>query len=215
MLYIVGTAFIVLVLSKERTVRIHKTAATTDELTGLLNRRGFYTAARALCQRQSQRGEQVSVLLFDLDHFKKINDRFGHAVGDEALRLFAATVGDNLRASDIVGRFGGEEFVVMLPGSIADAAAAAERVRVAFEAAGVTVANQPLCATVSIGAASGMPGADLPAMLAAADAALYRAKDYGRNRVELAGETLGPSVPPVGAAAKEAGIPATQPVLAS
>ncbi|MGH6768770.1 MAG: diguanylate cyclase [Xanthobacteraceae bacterium] len=194
MLYIVGTAFIILVLSKERTVRIHKTAAMTDELTGILNRRGFYAAALDRCERQTQRNEPISVLMFDLDHFKRINDRFGHAIGDEALRLFAATVSANMRASDIVGRFGGEEFVAILPGSIEDAAVAAGRVRAAFEAAAVTVANRPLAATVSIGAACGAPGADLQAILAAADEALYRAKSSGRNCVALAEATVRPAV---------------------
>jgi diguanylate cyclase (GGDEF)-like protein len=215
MLYIVGTAFIILVLSKERTVRIHKTAATTDELTGMLNRRGFFAAGRTLCERQTQRHEQVSVLVFDLDHFKKINDRFGHAAGDEVLRLFAAVVGCNLRASDIVGRWGGEEFVAILPGSIEDAAVAAGRVRAAFEAATVTVADQLLAATVSIGAACGAPGADLTAMLAAADAALYRAKANGRNRVELAAATVGPASPTADAAASSTDLASPQPALAS
>ena len=125
-------------------------------------------------------------MVFDLDYFKKINDRFGHAIGDEALRLFATVAGANMRASDILGRLGGEEFVAILPGSVTDAAVAAERVRAAFEAAGVTVADQPVGATVSIGVASGEPGADVLAMMAAADGALYRAKENGRNRVELA-----------------------------
>jgi diguanylate cyclase (GGDEF)-like protein len=205
MLYVVGTAFIVLVLSKERTVRIHKTAASADELTGLLNRRGFYAAARQLGARQAKYGEPVSVLLFDLDHFKRVNDRFGHAVGDAALRLFAATASSNMRASDIVARFGGEEFVAILPGTIADAAAAAGRVRAAFEAAAATVDNQPVAATVSIGVATGEPGADIPAMLAAADAALYRAKENGRNRVELADGLVGPSTAP-DTSARPAGI---------
>ena len=78
MLYVVGTAFIVLVLAKERSVRIHRDAASTDEMTGLLNRRGFFAAAHQLVARQAKKGEPVSVLMFDLDHFKSINDRFGH-----------------------------------------------------------------------------------------------------------------------------------------
>jgi diguanylate cyclase (GGDEF)-like protein len=196
MLYVVGTAFIVLVLSKERTVRIHQNAASSDELTGLLNRRGFYAAARQLGARQAKNNGPISVLLFDLDHFKKINDRFGHGIGDAALRVFAQTASDSMRASDIVARFGGEEFVAILPGTIEDASVAAERVRAAFEAAGAVVDGQPLAATVSIGAATGTPGADIPAMLAAADAALYRAKENGRNRVELADQPLGPTLAP-------------------
>jgi diguanylate cyclase (GGDEF)-like protein len=182
MLYVVGTAFIVLVLAKERSVRIQRDAASTDEMTGLLNRRGFFAAAHQLVARQAKKGEPVSVLMFDLDHFKSINDRFGHPVGDEALRLFAAIANGNMRASDIIARFGGEEFIAMLPGTLADATAAAERVRIAFQAVAGKVAGCQLDATVSIGAASG--GIDIAALIATADAALYRAKRNGRNRVE-------------------------------
>jgi diguanylate cyclase (GGDEF)-like protein len=194
MLYIVGTAFIVLVLSKERSVRIHKDAASTDELTGLLNRRGFMAAARVIVERFEKKREPVTVLMFDLDHFKKTNDRYGHAVGDHTLRLFALIAGLNMRTSDVLGRLGGEEFVAILPGTANDAAVAAERVRLAFQAAAVTVADQPVSATVSIGAASGAPGTDITALIAAADRALYKAKENGRNRLELADDVT--SAPP-------------------
>jgi diguanylate cyclase (GGDEF)-like protein len=188
MLYAVGTAFIVLVLATERTMRIHKDAAVTDELTGLLNRRGVLQAAQGLITQQAQKGEAVSALMFDLDHFKSINDQFGHAIGDRALHLFGVTASASTRATDIVGRFGGEEFVALLPGNLANAKIVAERVRRAFESAGVAVAGCELNATVSVGAASGQPGTDIVALLAAADAALYRAKANGRNRVELTQE---------------------------
>jgi len=184
MLYVVGTAFIVLVLAKERTVRIQRDAASTDDLTGLLNRRGFFAAAHQLVARQAKRSEPVSVLMFDLDHFKSINDRYGHAVGDEALRLFGTVAGTTMRASDVIARFGGEEFVAMIPGSLADATAAAERVRLAFQAAAGSVAGRPVAATVSVGAASAELCADIASLIAAADSALYRAKTNGRNRVE-------------------------------
>jgi diguanylate cyclase (GGDEF)-like protein len=202
MLYVVGTAFIVLVLSKERAVRIHKDAAAMDELTGLLNRRGFFTAAQQLIARQAKQQQPVSALMFDLDHFKSINDRFGHAVGDEALRVFADTLSASLRASDVVGRFGGEEFVALLPGNLADATVGAERVRVAFEQAGAKFAGHRIGATVSIGAASGAMVLDVATLLKAADAALYRAKDGGRNRVEgseLPNDPVPPYVPSDGA----------------
>jgi diguanylate cyclase (GGDEF)-like protein len=197
MLYVVGTAFIVLVLAKERSVRIQRDAASTDELTGLLNRRGFFAAAQLLVQRQARKGEPVSILMLDLDHFKSINDRFGHAIGDETLRLFGATAAGNLRATDVVARFGGEEFIAMLPGSLADAAAAAERLRSAFAAAAAVVGGHPLAATVSIGAASAALCADVPALIASADRALYRAKQNGRNRVEGVGQA-----PPLGGAVR-------------
>jgi diguanylate cyclase (GGDEF)-like protein len=185
LLYAVGTAFIVLVLATERSMRIHRDAAMTDELTGVLNRRGVLAAAQQMILQQARKREPISALMFDLDHFKSINDRFGHAIGDKALHVFATTATVSTRATDIVGRFGGEEFVVLLPGKISDAKIVAERVRKAFEAAGVTVAGCDLKATVSVGAASGGAGTDIITLLAAADAALYRAKASGRNRVEL------------------------------
>jgi diguanylate cyclase (GGDEF)-like protein len=190
LLYVVGTAFIVLVLAKERTVRIHKTAAVTDALTGVFNRRGFYEAAQQLAMRQVRKHEPVSVLMFDLDHFKRLNDNFGHSVGDRALCQFATTATGNLRSGDVVARLGGEEFVAILPGVLTEAATVAERVRAAFEVAGVEIAGHPIGATVSVGAACGAPGADIDTLLARADAALYRAKTNGRNRVETADEAV-------------------------
>ena len=197
MLYAVVTAFIVLDLAQEQVLRFHKDAASTDALTGILNRRGVLQAAQGLIADQARKGRAVSALIFDLDHFKQINDRFGHAVGDKALQLFAATARASTRATDVVGRLGGEEFVAILPGTLADAKIVAERVRRSFEAAALKVAGHGLDATVSIGAASGESGTDIVALLAAADAALYRAKGNGRNRVELAQEGEKPAAMPV------------------
>jgi diguanylate cyclase (GGDEF)-like protein len=188
MLYVIGTAFIVLLITKERMVRLHKAAALTDTMTGLFNRRGFIEAANQLMTRQGKRREPVSVLMFDLDHFKSINDSFGHAVGDEALRLFASTISCTMRANDVIARFGGEEFVAILPGTISEALGAAERVRLAFEAAALKLEDGRLGATVSIGVACGQPGTDIEMLIGDADAALYRAKLNGRNRVEQADE---------------------------
>jgi diguanylate cyclase (GGDEF)-like protein len=167
----------------------------------VLNRRGVLQAAQQLIAEQARKGEAVSALLFDLDHFKMINDRFGHAVGDRALHLFAATAKASTRATDILGRLGGEEFVALLPGTLANAKIVAERVRKAFAAAGVSVAGHDLNATVSVGAAAGAPGTDIVALLAAADVALYRAKASGRDRVELAREGEKPAMPVVFASA--------------
>ncbi len=91
LLYVVGTAFIVVVMAKEHSALIHKTAAMTDHLTGMFNRRGFFEAAEKLVETQRKLGQSVTVMMFDLDHFKSINDRFGHEIGDEALKAFAAT----------------------------------------------------------------------------------------------------------------------------
>ena len=190
MLYVVGTAFVVLVLAKEETARTHKTAAATDDLTGLLNRRGVLASAQGLIDRSALRQEPVSVLMFDLDHFKSINDRFGHRVGDETLRRFAEVATAQLRASDLIGRFGGEEFLAILPGTLADAEIAAERVRLAFQAAAGTVAGCEVGATVSIGGASGTPSTDMTSLLIRSDAALYRAKAAGRNRLEIARDEI-------------------------
>jgi len=125
--------------------------------------------------------------MFDLDHFKSINDRFGHDAGDDALRTFAATASSNMRGDDIIGRLGGEEFAAILPGRADTAFMVAERVRLAFEAAGVTIAGHDMNATVSIGAAeSPAETANVAALLTRADEALYQAKTSGRNRVVIA-----------------------------
>jgi diguanylate cyclase (GGDEF)-like protein len=186
-LYVVGTAFIVLILAKDRTVTLYKMAAATDPLTGLLNRRGFFEAAGSLTAiSRRQRMAPVSVLAFDLDHFKAINDQSGHATGDAVLQLFAKVARETLRATDIIGRLGGEEFVGLLPGTAAEAAIAAERVRAAFAAASIVHNGRRIAATVSTGVASGSPASAIDLLITRADDALYRAKENGRNRVEIA-----------------------------
>ncbi len=190
MLYVVGMAFIVLILAKEAAKQIHTDVAATDQMTGLLNRRGMLAAAQRLIERAGLRHEPVSVLMFDLDFFKSINDRFGHPVGDEVLRLFATTASKHLHASDLVGRLGGEEFVAVLPAPLPEAAAAAERVRSAFEVAANEVCGHSVRATVSIGVTSGPAGTDIASLLIKSDAALYRAKAHGRNRVEVSEDTI-------------------------
>jgi diguanylate cyclase (GGDEF)-like protein len=189
-LYVVGTAFIVLILAKDRTVHLYKTAATTDPLTGLLNRRGFFEAAGIVMRRGQKGMAPVSLLAFDLDHFKSINDRYGHAVGDTVLQLFAKVARETMRADDVIGRLGGEEFVALLAGSLTDAAAAAERVRSALAAASIVRNGQHIAATVSIGVACGSPLAVVDALITHADAALYRAKAQGRDRVVTADEMV-------------------------
>ena len=189
LLYVVGTAFIALMMAKERAESMHKMAASTDPLTGVLNRRGFMELAALMIDRRAKKAARLSVLLFDLDHFKSINDRFGHAAGDEALKVFADTIQRTMREGDVIARLGGEEFVALVPASAPEAAIAAERVRTAFEAAGQVIAGQRMDATVSIGAADTLAaGCNMERLLSRADAALYDAKKQGRNRVVCAPE---------------------------
>ena len=187
-LYAVGTVFIIFMLVSDRTVKAHKAAASVDPLTGMFNRRGFAEATSRMIEREANAGRPVTVMIFDIDHFKSINDRFGHPAGDEILKLFAAVVTNSLRITDLSGRIGGEEFAALLPCSIEEAQTAAERVREAFAASGIAVDDAPVDTTVSIGVAGGPSGTELDVLLAAADTALYQAKRGGRNRVEVAEE---------------------------
>jgi diguanylate cyclase (GGDEF)-like protein len=186
LLYAVGTAFVLLILAQDRAMQIQKTAASTDALTGVFNRRAFLSGAEAMIEAQAQKGEPVSLLLFDLDRFKSINDRFGHTVGDEVLRLFARTASETTRTTDMFARLGGEEFVMILAGGADVAANVGERVRFAFELQGSAIGEYALEATVSVGAATSASAASVKSLLTQADAALYRAKANGRNRLEVA-----------------------------
>ncbi len=187
-LYAVGTVFLIFMLVSERAVTVHKNAASCDPLTGMFNRRGFAEACARAIEREANGGRPVTVLIFDIDHFKSINDRFGHPAGDEVLKLFAAVVLNNLRISDLSGRIGGEEFAALLPCPLEEGVIVAERVREAFEASGIVCEEGPVDTTVSIGVAGGPAGTELEVLLAAADTALYQAKRSGRNRVEAAEE---------------------------
>jgi diguanylate cyclase (GGDEF)-like protein len=183
----IATAFILLAMSKERTELRHKTAAMIDPLTGLLNRRAFLQDAEALLQQQIGRDRPIAVLLIDLDHFKSINDRFGHTVGDKVLQVFANTAQANLRQTDLVGRLGGEEFVVVLAdASIDNAYLVADRLRNAFALGAAVIDGQVVHATASIGVSVIVdPSQDVPKLVTLADQALYLAKARGRNRVEV------------------------------
>jgi diguanylate cyclase (GGDEF)-like protein len=187
-LYAVGTVFVIFMLVSERTVTAHKTAASMDPLTSMFNRRGFAEASSRVIEREANAGRPVTVLIFDIDHFKSINDRFGHPAGDEILKLFATIVVNSLRITDLSGRIGGEEFAALLPCSLEEGIAAADRVREAFMNSGIVVEDGPVDTTVSIGVAGGPAGTELEVLLAAADTALYQAKRGGRNRVEAAEE---------------------------
>jgi diguanylate cyclase (GGDEF)-like protein len=187
-LYAVGTVFVIFMAVSERTVTAHKNAASTDPLTGMFNRRGFAEACARVIEREANAGRPVTVLIFDIDHFKRINDRFGHPAGDELLKLFATIVVNNLRLSDLSGRIGGEEFAALLPCPLEEGVVAAERVREAFEGCGIVCEEEKVDTTVSIGVAGGPAGTELEVLLASADTALYQAKRGGRNRVEAAEE---------------------------
>lgn len=168
--------------------------AVTDTLTGLPNRRGFQDRAAPALLATRRRGGTAALLTFDLDRFKAINDGFGHAAGDAVLRGVAAALAGTLRAGDVPARFGGEEFVVLLPDTTLPAAQqVAERLRAAIRTTVPHPAGPEAAVTVSIGIAPvgvGEPEAALLAALAAADAALYRAKRAGWDRVELAGQEV-------------------------
>jgi diguanylate cyclase (GGDEF)-like protein len=187
-LYAVGTVFVIFMLVSERRVSTHRTAAAMDPLTAMFNRRGFAEACSRVIAREAEAGRPVTVLIFDIDHFKRINDSFGHPAGDEILKLFAAIVVSNLRISDISGRIGGEEFAALLPCGLEEGVFVADRVREAFATSGITCEDGPIDTTVSIGVAGGPAGTELEVLLAAADTALYQAKRGGRNRVEAAVE---------------------------
>ncbi|MCB2187016.1 MAG: GGDEF domain-containing protein [Deltaproteobacteria bacterium] len=159
--------------------------ATTDELTGVANRRRFGELYRAEAVRAARTGRTFAVLLLDVDHFKAVNDRFGHETGDLVLRSLAKVLLANLRAVDVVARWGGEEFVVLLPETDLPAArAAAERLRAAVAGPPLAAGKRRLPLTVSLGVAAGQEAdPDGEELWRAADRALYQAKSRGRNQV--------------------------------
>jgi diguanylate cyclase (GGDEF)-like protein len=171
--------------------------ATTDELTGMLNRRAFLAQCERYLARHTRSRESFSLVLFDLDHFKGINDTYGHPVGDEVLRQAVRVLEVAVRPGDVVGRFGGEEFAVLLSATgSGHAAAAAERALSAMAAAPLAAGDYRIPVTCSAGVASWpLHGGDLPALVQAADAALYAAKAAGRNCVRIT-EALGKSADP-------------------
>ena len=156
-----------------------ETQAHTDPLTGLPNRRALYGQIETALAAQPP----CSVVLLDIDHFKRVNDRYGHQTGDEVLVWVARQLGAGLRAGDVLGRWGGEEFLLLLPGTAPDDAwAVAERLRARLHAAPHPEAGE---VTVSLGVAGAVPGDDLGRLTVRADTALYAAKHQGRNRAVL------------------------------
>lgn len=183
LLIVNGFGFIL--MSKQRDDARMERLATTDDLTGLLNRRAFFARAEAARLLALRLRQPITLLMLDIDHFKQLNDRFGHATGDEALVKFSATCADALREHDILGRLGGEEFALALPGTDLDGALhAAERLRKGVLDTRLLTCGNTYTMTVSIGVVLVDPEEDLATALARADHALYEAKRNGRNRVE-------------------------------
>jgi diguanylate cyclase (GGDEF)-like protein len=174
-------------LVSNRIVARYQHASLTDPLTGITNRRGFFQMAERLLVRTRFANQPVALMMFDLDHFKAINDEFGHGTGDEVLIAFCRLAIAQLRSNDLFGRIGGEEFAALLPNTThEDAVWLAERLRAAVESSSHRVGERTIRATVSVGVvtSSNDTTADLAELLREADQTLYRAKDAGRNCVK-------------------------------
>jgi diguanylate cyclase (GGDEF)-like protein len=187
LLFTVVMAFLQLNMTKERTELKHKINSLVDPLSGVANRRAFLDGASGLLARQESDHEPLAMLLFDLDHFKQINDQLGHAMGDAVLQTFASAAAQTLGADVLFARIGGEEFASCMPvGDIDEAYAIADRVRRNFAAAASRFGNERLSPSVSVGVTLGCdPQATVTDLLSIVDRALYRAKELGRNRVEM------------------------------
>lgn len=167
------------------------TLANVDALTGALSRLNFLNLAEQELQRSTRYGLPLMVLMMDLDHFKHINDQYGHAAGDAVLKRFVQAVSGVLRESDLMGRLGGEEFAVLLPNTTLEGGRAlAQRIIDSVQCSPVPVNNQLIVYTVSIGAGCLTSENSFSALLGIADMALYRAKNAGRNRLEIGVDEL-------------------------
>lgn len=158
--------------------------ATTDALTGLANRRHFFAQARLTASGARQRGQPLAIALIDLDHFKLVNDTYGHQAGDLVLQLVAQTCRECVRSGDLVGRYGGEELALLMPNTdSAGGGHVAERIREAIASLRIKYGDDEISVTASFGIATDHESSDIDLTLARADAALYAAKEAGRNRV--------------------------------
>ncbi len=162
-------------------------AARIDLLTGLANRREIMARFHAEKARLERNSTLLSIIIADIDHFKRVNDSFGHLAGDQVLKDVATTLASNIRAVDICGRWGGEEFILLLPEtSLDDAVLVAEKLRVAVSSITSIWKNSAIRTTISLGVGMLLPGMDIEESTDLVDKALYRAKKGGRNRVEVA-----------------------------
>ncbi|MGH3050732.1 MAG: GGDEF domain-containing protein, partial [Gaiellaceae bacterium] len=184
------TAQAVVARENARLHRLVEEQARVDSLTTLANRRRLDETLRSELARSARFGGDLTFVLADLDNFKQVNDRYGHPVGDEVLQAFARVLEGVARESDVAGRWGGEEFALVLTGTDAEGGAqVAERARAELEAVRIrTPDGDSLAVTASFGVAASAGNAEFDALLAAADSALYQAKRAGKNRVETAGE---------------------------
>jgi diguanylate cyclase (GGDEF)-like protein len=189
-IFALGTSVFIFALIKERNEAATMEAASKDSLTGIANRAAFLANAERALERCRHDREPASAIMFDLDHFKDINDKYGHSVGDAVLKQFCDIAVAALRQTDLFGRMGGEEFAAILPAaSIEVALLRAERIRLTFADECRFLRGHRINATVSGGvSASGESDQALDALLEEADAALYRAKAEGRNRIQRADE---------------------------
>jgi diguanylate cyclase (GGDEF)-like protein len=187
-IFTLGTAAFILALVNERNEAASRMSARIDPLTGIANRAAFMESAVRVVERCGRERAPVSVIMFDLDRFKAINDTHGHAVGDAVIREFCAVAVAAFRPNDVFGRMGGEEFAVVLPGSSIEAAfVRAERIGATFAENCRFVGERQINATVSGGVSMGVRGEQtLSVLLEYSDAALYRAKAEGRNRIKRA-----------------------------
>jgi diguanylate cyclase (GGDEF)-like protein len=185
-------AQVVVALENARLHRIVERQALVDSLTGLANRRSLEETLRVELARAARYGESVTIVLADLDDFKQVNDTYGHQAGDEVLKAFAATLRATVRESDVAGRWGGEEFALVLTGTDSiGGARLAERARRTIADREVLMPNGDfVTVTASFGVASFPETAELGEVLAAADSALYAAKRDGKNRVVVAAESV-------------------------
>jgi diguanylate cyclase (GGDEF)-like protein len=188
MVLLVVVSFSMAALSSEQQTRALRVVATRDDLTGLLNRKAFLDLAAEQLADRTITGGSGALILADLDHFKTVNDSYGHAAGDLALQAFADACIATVRSTDLTGRYGGEEFVILVPGASAERAETIAE-EISRRLAGTDTRNGMEMPTASYGISTYDGGtSDVDELIASADAALYRAKSLGRNRAARSDE---------------------------